>query len=295
MSQELETTELSILDFSKIFTEGETFDGFLMEEGLPPLIFSNKAVYKHVAGKGIMKNTGEKYDTYNQITKEFDFSGGHPIWQNTYRIIGSRPEKELKILTYHIISEFSSIFHINNYLLAQWDAITKQVTENIQSYENSSALLPQIPLLKETIDGFFAECKNLISHMLTLFKLYYLKEAITTDNLSESDCLLKIKNDTLISKDKIKLTNIFEELKKLCETLRAIRNAISHPENYKDNYFLLYNVHWENNKTLCPPVIEYRAKKMAGQISVLDYTNATYYSLLKICGSFLSVLVKDLS
>lgn len=294
MSQVFKTTEVAVMDFSKIFTEGEYFTGILQEVGLPQLFFTNKAIYKCVPGKGVIIDTGMKYNTYDQITKEFDFSYEHPIWQNTYRVIGARSEKELKILTYHIVCEFSSILHIGNYFFNQWENIIHLVNQNIKDYESSSAILPEIPMLKENLDGFFVECKNLVSHMLTIFKLYYLKKNILDKNPSETMCLTLIKESTFKSKNKDSLNNIFEKLEQVAKIMRAIRNSISHPENYKENLFLLYNVHWENNNVLCPPVIEYKTRNEAGQISVLDYVSKTYETLLEVCGSFLGILVQDI-
>lgn len=294
MTQEYKTTEVSIIDFSKIFTGEEHFTGIVQQVGLPMLFSTNKAMYKCVVGKGIICDTGEKYDTYDQITKEFDFSTDHPIWKNTYMIVGSRPEKELQILTYHVASGLSSIMHTNSYLFAQWNSITKYVTENIQSYKTSSVLLPEIPLLKEIIDGFFAESKNLISHILTIFKLYYLKKSITEKNLEEDNCLAEINKVSFISKDKENLIRAFEKLSEIGNIIRAVRNAISHIEDYKQNSFLLYNVHWENHKTLCPPIIEYKNKGNVGQIDALGFINETYVSLLDICGLFFGVLVQDM-
>lgn len=295
MTQEYKTTEVSLMDFSKIFKGDEHFTGIIQEVGLPMLFTTNKAMYKCVSGKGIIEDTGEKYDTYDQITREFDFSGDHPIWQNTYKIIGTRPERELQILTYHIVSELSSIMHINSYFNEQWENIKSQVSQNIEAYKASSALLPEIPMLKEHLDGFFVECKNLISHLLTIFKLYYQGKTIIANNPKVEKCLEEIKKDTLKSKNKNELINIFERLKKIGKTVRAVRNAISHPENYKENFFLLYNVHWENNRILFSPIIEYKTVEEAGQLNVLDFTNETYTSLLEICGSFFNALVQDMT
>lgn len=293
MSKVYKTTQLSIMDFSKIFTEGEYIKGTIFEIGLPPLIYTNKAIYKCMSGVGNIENTGEKYDTYNQMTKEFDFSDEHPIFQNTWKIVAFQPKKELKILTYQMMVKLNSILYMKNYFFEHWITIRNQVNRNIKAYEYSSTLLPQIPMLKETLDGFFVEGKDLISYILTLFKLYYLNKDIKDTNPNESNCLEEIKKETFFSQNKKVLIIIFQQLNEIALTLRTIRNAISHPENYKDNYFCLYNVHWENNKNLASPIIEYKAKYCQGQISVLEYVDTTYNSLLKICGSFLNILIQD--
>ena len=294
------TNQVVSIDFSKIFTENEHVVGTIGELGLPLLVHTNKAIYKLVVGKGTIEGMGEKYDTYNQITKEFDFSEMYPIYENTWKIVALRSETPLRILTYQMMMEFNSVLHINNYFFQQWQDIVREVKENMKAYETSSAILPPIPLLKELIDGFFVECKDLISHILTLFKLYYLKRKIEErGNPTESKCLEKVKEPEFFSTNRGELIRLFRMLGEIGQTLRAIRNALSHPENYADNSFSLYNVHWENNKTLCSPIIEYRTtykkKNYQGQIQVLEYTSSTYDSLLTICGSFLNILVQDLN
>lgn len=80
--------------------------------------------------------------------------------------------------------------------------------------------------------------------------------------------------------------------------MRAMRNALNHPENYKENLFLLYDIHWGNNKILRSPIIEYKSKvdnnMLQGQENILEYFNNEYYFLLDIVGKFINTLVVDL-
>lgn len=80
--------------------------------------------------------------------------------------------------------------------------------------------------------------------------------------------------------------------------MRAMRNALNHPENYEENLFLLYDIHWGNNKILYPPIIEYQSKvdnnMLQGQENVIEYFNNEYSFLLEIVGKFINTLIVDL-
>lgn len=298
MSQIIKYTQVQTIDFSKIMEIGENLIGIIAVEELPSLVITDKFIYKILFGKGTIMQTGENYNTYQQITKEFDFSVNHPIFKNSLGIVQKREEKELKILAYAIMEELSSILKVKNYVGEQWKQIYRDVFLNIEKYETTSQLLPQIPFLKESVDGFFVECKNIVSYILTLFKIYYEGKTIIAKSSSCEDCLKYINTSEFNSINKQEIRKLFKDLKCLSDTLRAIRNAINHPENFRENKFLLYNVHWGNNKKLCPPFFEYQSiidkKPKKGPEDVIVYFNNTYTSLLEIVGNFLNILINDL-
>lgn len=298
MSQNIRSTQVQIMDLGSVFSSDEYIIKIIGEVGLPPLTITNKAIYKILFGKGVVEETKEIYDTYNQVTKEFDFSIGNPIFDNTLGLVINRKEKELKILTYSIMHELSSISKISNYLNNQWQNICESVNQNIKEYEYNVRILPNIPFLKESVDGFFVEYKNIVSYILTIFKIYYQHKTIEADNPYCSECLKEIKNKTFFSVNKDLLYNIFQKLDSHCAKMRAMRNALNHPENYKENLFLLYDIHWGNNKILCPPIMEYTSKlgnnTFQGQENVLEYFNSEYSFLLEIFGKFINTLVIDL-
>lgn len=300
MSQNVKSTQVQIMNLANIFSDGERIVNMVGEEGLPPLTITNKAIYKNLFGKGVIEETKENYDTYNHVTKEFDFSIGNPIFDNTFGLVINRKEEELKILTYSIMHELASISKINNYLNNQWQNICESVNQNIKGYEYNVRILPNIPFLKENVDGFFVEYKNMVTYILTIFKIYYQHKTIIARNPYCKDCLKEIKNKNFFSINKDLLHNIFQELDAHCTKMRAMRNALNHPENYKDNLFLLYDVHWGNNKVLCQPIIEYKSKldngnTFQGHENVLEYFNSEYSFLLEIVGKFINTLIVDLN
>ena len=298
MPQNVNSTQVQIMDLSPIMEAEERIIGIIGEEGLPPLVITNKFIYKILFGKGIIMETGEVYETYNQTTKEFDFSINHPIFKNSFGIVQCRAEKELKILTYSIMEELASILKIKNYIEEQWEKISSDVFHNIEKFEVSSQCLPLIPFLKESVDGFFVECKNILSYILTLFKIYYQKKTIIARNPYCNDCLKDINKPKFHSIDKNGLQKVFNNLQSFSDEMRAIRNAINHPENFKENKFLLYNVYWGNHKKLCPPLFEYQSmidkniKK--GEKDVIVYFDNAYVMFLNIVGNFLKILIKDI-
>lgn len=298
MPQSVKSTQVQIMDLGRIFSSDEYIVSIIGEVGLPQLTITNKAIYKNLFGKGIIEETMEIYDTYNQVTKEFDFSIGSPIFDNTLGLVRNRNEKELKILSYNIMHELASVSKINNYLNMQWQNICENVNQNIKDYEDGVRILPSIPFLKESVDGFFVEYKNMVSYILTIFKIYYQHKTIIADNPSCYKCLQNIRNKMFISANKDILSDIFQKLNKHFSRMRAMRNALNHPENYKENLFLLYDIHWGNNKILCSPIIEYKSKvdnnMLQGQENILEYFNNEYYFLLDIVGKFINTLVVDL-
>lgn len=298
MSQIFKTIQAQIIDFSQITNNEEKIIDMITEKGIPALCITNKSIYKISLGQGIIEGTNEIYDTYNQITKEFDFSITHPIFKNSYGIVNKRSEQELKILVYNIMLELTSMSKINVYIEDQWSKIYKDVYQNIGQYKTSSTILPSLPFLKENVDGFFVECKNTVSYLLTIFKIYYQKTSLIAKNPTCIKCIKDISNKNFNSTNKDELIRIFQDLDKLCSKMRAIRNAINHPENYAENIFLLYDVHWENNKTLCPPLLEYKSKIekvfYQGQEDIIKYFKHTYSNLLNITGNFLNILIEDI-
>lgn len=294
MPQTIKSESVQLIDMSKIFSSEEIIVGMISEVGLPILILTNKAIYRWMFGKGIVVETGEKYNTYQQITKEFDFSPDHPLFQNTYGIAQKTNNTLLKIFAYDIMSKLSSLLKITEFLFFQWNIIENEVNKDIKNYETTPKTLPLIPLLKENVDAYFVECKNIISDILTMFKIYFQRKTINSRNIGTLKCLNIIKKEN----NPPETIKLFQTLNEIDTKVRAIRNAISHPENYKENIFFLYNVYWGNHNVLSQPFFEYQStiekKLQRGQEELIPYFKKTYESLLDISGSFMKETIKHI-
>lgn len=280
------TDRVCTMELSKILGEGENIIDIIAEEGLPAVFITNKKMYKILLGQGINQKTGKKHNATNQVVGVFDFSKDHPIFQNTYNIVRYTDKKELKILTYSIMDKLYSILNIYNYLQNNWNNAQTNFLQNRNDYDNLCKALPQIPMLKEYFDAFCVETKDAISYILTLFKVYCKHQNILDKAINATECIDFIKEHNLTS-----LENIFNPLQKIDEQFRDIRNAVVHPENYKDNSFLLYNIYLSSDNVLMSPFFEYRNKEISGSNSVLEYVAFIYNSLLDLSKQFLSTLV----
>lgn len=103
--------------------------------GLPPIVVTNKKMYKMLLGQGIVVETGEPYNAHNQVVEVFDFSVEHPIFKSTYRIVKQSEKTELKILTYSIMEKLYSILKIRNYLRENWDEMHQAFLANRKDYD----------------------------------------------------------------------------------------------------------------------------------------------------------------
>ena len=286
MTVTLATDKVSVMNLSQIFSKEEHIIGMITEEGLPPIIITNKKMYKMVLGNGIIVETGERGVASNQVVEVFNFSVDHPIFQSTYKVVQHNNKQELKILSYAIMEEFNSILNIYNYLYDNWEKINISFSTNRSEYESLSKTLPQIPFLKEYFDAFFTETKDIISYLLTLFKIYYTHNNTKYKKSGVKDCIDFIKDNDLTN-----LKDIFEKLRDVSTLVLGARNAIVHPENHKENKFLLYNVYLNSDNVLMPPCFEYKSKDGSGEYDVLEYIDFVYKSLLDISKQFLTTLV----
>ena len=286
MTVTLATDKVSVMNLSQIFSKEEHIIGMITEEGLPPIIITNKKMYKMVLGNGIIVETGERGVASNQVVEVFNFSVDHPIFQSTYKVVQHNNKQELKILSYAIMEEFNSILNIYNYLYDNWEKINISFSTNRSEYESLSKTLPQIPFLKEYFDAFFTETKDIISYLLTLFKIYYTHNNTKYKKSGVKDCIDFIKDTDLTH-----LKDIFEKLRDVSTLVLGARNAIVHPENHKENKFLLYNVYLNSDNVLMPPCFEYKSKDGSGEYDVLEYIDFVYKSLLDISKQFLTTLV----
>ena len=148
------TDRVCTMELSKVFSEGEYIVQTIAEVGIPPVIITNKKIYKTLFGSGINIKTGKRYDIPTQVVEVFNFSVDHPIFQSTYKVVQHNNKQELKILSYAIMEEFNSILNIYNYLYDNWEKINISFSTNRSEYESLSKTLPQIPFLKEYFDAF---------------------------------------------------------------------------------------------------------------------------------------------
>ena len=243
-------------------------------------------MYKLLLGQGINLKTGARHNSANQVVELFNFSTDHPIFQSTYEIIQHTNKRELKILTYSIMEKLYSILTISDYLQNNWNEVYSMFSQNRQEYDNLCKTLPQIPLLKEYFDAFCTETKDAISYMLTLFKVYCMHKNILDKAVTVKQCLDFINKHNLAN-----LKNIFEQIQKIDEQFRQIRNAMVHPENYNENMFLLSNIYLNADNMLMPPMFEYKTNKDCAAHDVLKYMYFMYNSLLSLSKQFLTILV----
>lgn len=274
------------MGLSKVLKEGEYILQIIAEVGIPPIVITNKKIYKTLFGSGVNIKNGERYDIENQVVEVFNFSVDNPIFQNTYKIVQNSDKTELKMLTYAIMTKLYSLWNIYNYLQNNWNVIYKTFNKNREEYSNLSETLPQIPFLKELFDAFCMETKDTISYFLTLFKVYYMKRDMMTPAVPMNACMSFIKSNNLLN-----IKEPFGELNAINEQFGQMRNAIVHIEDYETNSFLLYDVHLEKGNVLAPPMFEYKTKKMSGCHDVLEYVAFVYKSLLDISKQFLTTLV----
>ena len=286
MTVALVTDKVSMMDLSNILEEGECIIDIIKGENFPRIIITNKKMYKMVLGNGIIVETGERSVASNQVVEVFNFSVDHPIFQSTYKVVQHNNKQELKILSYAIMEEFNSILNIYNYLYDNWEKINISFSTNRSEYESLSKMLPQVPFLKEYFDAFFTETKDIISYLLTLFKIYYTHNNKKYEKSGVKDCIDFIKDNDLTN-----LKDIFEKLRDVSTLVLGARNAIVHPENHKKNKFLLYNVYLNSDNVLMPPCFEYKSKYGSGEYNVLEYIDFVYKSLLDISKQFLITLV----
>ena len=280
------TDRVCTMELSKVFSEGEYIVQTIAEVGIPPVIITNKKIYKTLFGSGINIKTGKRYDIPTQVVEVLNFSIDNSIFQNTYKIVQNSDKTELKMLTYAIMTKLYSLWNIYNFLQDNWNKAYETFINNREEYENLSRTLPQIPFLKELFDAFCMEAKDMISYFLTLFKVYYMKQDIIAPAVGFKKCREYIKSSNFSE-----IKDIFDVLYLIDEKFTHIRNAIVHIEDYKQNSFVLYNVHLESRNILMPPFFEYKNNEHAGNSYVLEYMKFVYSNLLNISKQFLSTLV----
>lgn len=286
MAHQIITNQVNVMDLSRIIDKEEYIVDLIAEVGLPPIVVTNKKMYKMLLGQGIVVETGKPYNAHNQVVEAFDFSVDHPIFKSTYQIVKQSEKAELKILTYSIMEKLYSILKIRNYLRENWDEMHQAFLANRKDYDELRKTLPQIPLLKEYFDAFCAETKEVISFVLTLFKIYCMHHDITHSSVRVQDCIKFIEEHNLTHQK-----TIFNVLQQIDMLFRALRNAMTHPENYKDNLFVMWNIFLNADDQLSPPLCEYKSKDGEGTIYVLEYIHHIYKSLLSISNEFLNTLV----
>lgn len=286
MAHQIITNQVNVMDLSRIIDKKEYIVDLIAEVGLPLIVVTNKKMYKMLLGQGIVVETGEPHNAHNQVVEAFDFSVDHPIFKSTYQIVKQSEKAELKILTYSIMEKLYSILKIRNYLQENWDEMHQAFLANRKDYDELRKILPQIPLLKEYFDAFCAETKDAISFILTLFKIYCMHCDILDDAVNVDKCIKFIEEHSLSNQ-----RDVFYSLQQINIQFRALRNAMTHPENYKVNMFRIWNVFLNADDQLSPPLCEYKSKDGEGTIYVLEYIHHIYESLLSISNEFLNTLV----
>lgn len=74
MAHQIITNQVNVMDLSRIIDKEEYIVDLIAEVGLPPIVVTNKKMYKMLLGQGIVVETGEPYNAHNQLVEAFDFS-----------------------------------------------------------------------------------------------------------------------------------------------------------------------------------------------------------------------------